>query len=245
MKMKIVSSQAKSGPPDAESEFRDWVDPYLRDELDPGQTERFEHALISDPKLQQLTREAYVLNELSREFPEQLAVRDRLWQRPLFGYAMAASLGAAVVAAPAWWVQDSLRDQHSELALQLQQAQTSLAEIATPQAGLAVLRLGTTRSGETNDALLRQSAQVRWAQLILPQVAPDGSPWPSDAQVLLQTEQGATINSFSLGAMDMVGGPSLLLPIQSLSAGRYTIAVVEIDTLLGAYAFRLAAESNQ
>lgn len=242
--MKVVSSQAKPGPPEGGGEFRDSVDAYLRDELDPAQTERFERALISDPELQQLTRQAYVLNELSREFPEQLAVRERLWQRPLFGYAMAASLGAALVAAPAWWVQDSLREQQGELALQLQQVQRSLAEAATPQAGLAVLRLGATRSGDAGVALLRQSTQLRWAQLVLPQVGPDGSPWPTDAQVQLQTEQGAVLNRFALESMEMVGGPSLLLPIQSLAAGGYTIAVVDQGVVLGEYGFRVTAAAE-
>lgn len=245
VKMKIVSSAQSTTPPEAEHELSAWVDLYLRDELDEARRERFEQALISDQSLQELTRQAYVLGELSREFPEQLSAMHRVSRRPIFAYAMAASLGAALVALPAWWVQQELRQQQGQLAQQLEQVQATLAAVAAPQAGLAVLRLGATRSSRSADGLLRQAPEVRWAQLVLPMSAPDGDDWPADAQLEFRGLAGGSVTRYPLSALAGHDGPTLLVPVAAMPAGDYKVSVINHDEVLSEYRFELQSEVTQ
>ena len=235
--MKIVSSKSSSIPPDPE--LASWIEPYLRDQLDDAQRERFEQALIADPALQELTRQAYVLSELSREFPDQLQSRHSPWRSPVFAYAMAASLGAALVALPAWWVQSRLLQQQSELSAQLEQARSKLLAVAAPQPGLAILRLGATRSETQPAALLRQSDTVRWVQLLLPRSAADGNDWPPGSVAEISGGLEQSLGRYPLHSLQSAQGPTLLFPLAAAATGQYLVAVRSDNRLLGEYRFEV------
>jgi len=238
--MKIVSPDTPRGVEPGGHELSDWVDPYLSNQLRDDQRDRFEQVLVADPKLQELTRQAYVLQQLSVEFPEQLAPASNRWRAPVLHYAMAASLGAALVALPAWWVQHELRQQQGTLAVQLDQAQRSVAALAQPQAGLAILRLGVTRSSDGQSGLISQTSGVRWAQLQLPTDAPAGGSWPDSAEVIVKADGGDQRWRYRMPDLQLNGEPALLFPLAGVPPGGYEVQVIDQGQALARYRFELA-----
>ncbi len=240
--MKIVSSNANAlqGGEHGRHQLSDWVEPYLRDRLTNKQRDQFEQALVCDIQLQDLTRQAYALRQLSQEFPEQLASTSARQRSPMLHYAMAASLGAALVSLPAWWVQQELRQDRGALTAQLAQVQQVVADLARPQAGLAVVQLGVTRSSDNQVALIRQTHGMRWVQLQLPLNSPTGGSWPINAELELATVGGEKRWRYRLEDLQVNGDFALLFPLASAQPGLYDIAIVDQEQTLAEYAFELA-----
>lgn len=238
--MKIVSSGASQVGEHGRHELSEWVEPYLRDGLTNMQRDQFEQALVADSQLQDLTRQAYALRQLSQEFPEQLALTGIRQRSPVLHYAIAASLGAALVSLPAWWVQQELRQDRGTLTAQLAQVQQVVADLARPQAGLAVVQLGVTRSAGNEAALIRQTQGMRWVQLQLPLNSPTGGSWPISAELELAAAEGEKRWRYRLEDLQVNGDLALLFPLASAQPGLYDIAIFDQEQVLAEYAFELA-----